>query len=301
MTSTNATEATHSSFQECVQTLNTHADYQVLQRLQARTQFNPATTPAKSHLLCVIDTETTGLDTEHCEIIELGYQLIEFDSNGQFYRVIASQNWLNEPQAPITKEVTQVTGLTDADVKGQHINWTEVEQQLQDVTLFVAHNAAFDRPVLERYSEVFVPKIWGCSVSQIDWLAQAHVGSKSQEFLCWKIGQFFYDAHRALDDVQALSQLLACPIGNSQTTAFSHLLKAVRQSKSLVKATGAPFEVKDHLKSRGYRWNGAEKVWQKVLEDANLADELAWLAEQQTPNPNVIKLKATDTFSVRAK
>lgn len=290
----------NNSIQQCIELLNQSGDYQVLSNLQPVTEFNPATSN-NTHKVCIIDTETTGLDTDSCEIIELGYQIIEFDSEGNFYQVLSAQNFLNEPEGEISAEVTQVTGLTYEDVQGHSIPWQQVEQEIAEASLCVAHNASFDRPVLERYSNVFIDKIWGCSVAQIDWLNLADVGSRSQEFLCWKIGQFFYGAHRALDDVQALSQLLSCKLTDKQIPAFSYLLQAVRLSKSLVKATGAPFEIKDDLRKRGYRWNVSERVWQKVLDESRLQDELAWLIEHQTPNPNVIKLKATDTFSVRAR
>ncbi|NPA72163.1 MAG: 3'-5' exonuclease, partial [Gammaproteobacteria bacterium] len=138
-------------------------------------------------------------------------------------------------------------------------------------------------------------------VAQIDWNKLAHVSSRSQEFLCWKVGQFFYGAHRALDDVQALCQLLSVSISDEQQPALGYLLKAVRQSKSLIKATGAPFEVKDDLRNRGYRWNAAAKVWQKLIDDAQLQEDIAWLIDHKTPNPTITKLKATDSFSIRAK
>lgn len=284
----------------CAEQLNQSEEYQVLARLQPKTVFNEPT-PNNCHRICIIDTETTGLDTENCEIIELGYQVIEFDSSGHFYRVLCAKNFLNEPQGEISAEVTRVTGLTLKDVQGHQIPWEEVEADIAPVQLCVAHNAGFDRPILERYHELFIQKIWGCSVAQIDWTNLADVSSKSQEFLCWKIGQFFYSAHRALDDVQALCQLLSLPISDTQQPALSFLLNAVRQSKSLVKASGAPFDIKDELRSRGYRWNVSERVWQKVIEDARLQDELAWLIEHNTPNPTVIKLSATDSFSIRAK
>lgn len=288
------------SLQQCAEQLKQSDDYQVLEKLSAKIVFN-SPTPDNCHRICIIDTETTGLDTDVCEIIELGYQIIEFNSDGNLYQVLSSQNFLNEPKGEISAEVTRVTGLTMDDVKGHSIPWDIVEKEISEVQLCVAHNAGFDRPVVERYSDVFVNKIWGCSVAQIDWTNLAHVGSKSQEFLCWKVGQFFYGAHRALDDVQALCQLLSLPISDQQRPALSFLLQSVRQSKSLVKATGAPFEVKDDLRTRGYRWNVSERVWQKVIDDALLQDDLAWLIEHNTPNPTIIKLKATDSFSIRAK
>ncbi len=286
--------------QNCTEQLNNSPDFQVLQRLVPEESFNQSP-PAQVHKICVLDTETTGLDTSRCEVIELGYQIIEFDSNGNFYKVISKQNFLNEPNESISAEVTQVTGIKDADVKGHKIDWELVAQEISNVDLIVAHNASFDRPIVERYHKVFATKVWGCSVNQIDWLKITGVSSRSQELLCWKLGKFFYDAHRALDDVQALTQLLSESIGEKQQPALSYLLPVIRKSKSLVKATRAPFELKDALKSRNYRWQPSAKVWQKVIDEADIKNELAWLIDNNTPNPDVIKLKATDTFSVRAQ
>lgn len=294
------TDSTPQQLQACAEQLTQSGQYQVLSKLAAKTQFNSPIDDRPLHKVCIIDTETTGLDTQVCEIIELGYQIIEFDSHGHLYRVLSAQNFLNEPNGEISAEVTQVTGLTLADVKGHRIPWDTVAADLADVQLCVAHNAGFDRPVLERYDPVFITKIWGCSVAQIDWQNLAQVSSRSQEFLCWKVGQFFYGAHRALDDVQALCQLLSQPISTEVRPALHYLLQAVRQPKSLLKATGAPFDIKDALRSRGYRWNANERVWQILLDEPKLPAELAWLIEHNTPNPKVIKLSATDSFSVRA-
>ena len=57
--------------------------------------------------------------------------------------------------------------------------------------------------------------------------------------------------------------------------AFHFLLNAVRQQKAFIKATGAPFDVKDDLKVRGYRWNAADRVWKKIIDASQQEDELA--------------------------
>jgi DNA polymerase-3 subunit epsilon len=288
-----------SLFEDCAEALKQSNDFQVLRRVQPQDEFNTPTENAL-HTLCILDTETTGLDTAECEVIELGYQIIEFDSNGKLYRVLSKQNFLNEPTGEISAEVTQVTGITFEDVRGHHIDWEIVANEIQTVDLIIAHNAGFDRPVVERYHEVFKTKVWGCSVNQIDWQTLAGVGTRTQEYLAWKVGHFFYDAHRALDDVQALTQLLTCPISNPPQPALGFLLPEVRKGKTLVKATGAPFDLKDDLKSRHYRWNAKARVWQKVLDDEALEAERSWLLEAGVSHPDIQKLKATDTFSIRA-
>lgn len=286
---------------QLAQQLEASGRYQVLKKFEPVSQYLADTPPAACHLVCIIDTETTGLNTDSCEIIELGYQLVEFDSNGYFYKVVCAKNFLNEPEGEISAEVTQVTGLTLEDVKGHQIPWDEVAVDMAQVQLCIAHNAGFDRPILERYHACFVDKVWGCSASQIDWFHLAKVGSRSQEFLCWKVGHFYYDAHRALDDVQALTQLLSQPISDNAQPALSFLLKTVRQQKVMIKATGAPFDLKDALKQRGYRWQAQARVWQKVFDASEQEAELAWLLDHQVHSPDIRKLKATDSFSIRAQ
>lgn len=283
------------------QQLEASGQYQVLKKFQPIAQYLPSNPDITRHLVCIIDTETTGLNTDSCEIIELGYQLVEFDSQGNFYQVICAKNFMNEPQGDISAEVTQVTGLTLEDVKGHAIPWEEVVADISAVQLCIAHNAGFDRPILERYHACFVDKVWGCSASQIDWFSLAKVGSRSQEFLCWKVGHFYYDAHRALDDVQALTHLLSQSISEQQQPAMHFLLQTVRQQKVLIKATGAPFELKDDLKQRGYRWQPQQKVWQKVFDASEQEGEMTWLLDQNVRSPELIKLKATDSFSIRAQ
>ena len=47
----------------------------------------------------------------------------------------------------------------------------------------------------------------------------------------------------------------------------------------LVEATNAPFEAKDALKARGYRWQAAARIWQTELPDQQEDEERAWLRD----------------------
>ena len=45
-------------------------------------------------------------------------------------------------------------------------------------------------------------------------------------------------------------------------------------------ATNAPFDAKDKLKARGYRWSAEQKVWSTRIGDSKaLEAEFAWLKE----------------------
>ena len=63
---------------------------------------------------------------------------------------------------------------------------------------------------------------------------------------------------------------------------LQQLLSTARQTTVIVRAIGAPFDAKDELKSRGYRWDGGDKGhpkhWWREVSSQELAEEKAFLA-----------------------
>jgi DNA polymerase-3 subunit epsilon len=127
---------------------------------------------------------------------------------------------------------------------------------LQPANLVIAHNAAFDRPFLERRFPVFVDKPWACSKGQVPW-AEEGLGSVKLDYLLSQFG-FFYDGHRATSDCRAVLYLLSLKLPRSGQAIFPLLLGNARQRVIRIWAHEAPFECKDLLKQRGYCWNGGE-------------------------------------------
>lgn len=254
--------------------------------------------PENLKTVAIIDTETTGIDTESCEIIELGYMLVNFDSKGRFYDV-KRFNQLNEPSEPISEEITKVTGITNEELKGQSIDWNVVLSDMEKADLIVAHNAGFDRPVVERYLDIFTQKRWGCSMAMINYLDLFDVGSRSQEFLLFKVAQSYYSAHRAIDDVNALSFLLHQKAPDERPL-FRHLLDTVNQKHFIVAAKNAPFDDKDALKSAGCRWNSSSRVWAIKTTEGNLESAKAKIqAASPSCSPIVTQINSKDLFSIR--
>jgi len=46
-----------------------------------------------------------------------------------------------------------------------------------------------------------------------------------------------------------------------------------------VDAVGAPFDAKDFLKYRGYRWDNVKRYWSRSLYQDQWEDERAWLED----------------------
>lgn len=58
---------------------------------------------------------------------------------------------------------------------------------------------------------------------------------------------------------------------------MKRLLENARVRDYKVWALGSPFDSKDALKERGYRWNAERKVWGGTVAQATLEQEKEWL------------------------
>ena len=126
------------------QELEKSADYRVLRRLVPRDVFMPVPNGEQTKVGVVLDVETTGLDPKKCEVIEMGMVKFAYLADGRMTHVIDNFGALNEPTNPIPPEITDLTGITNEMVAGQHINASAVSAFVADANIVIAHNASFD-------------------------------------------------------------------------------------------------------------------------------------------------------------
>lgn len=271
------------NFEEMADQLTAHPDYKVKRRLVPILNFGPATGGPTKRVL-ILDTETTGLDSRSENIIELAMLAVDLDlQTGQLVGEVEVYEDFEDPGRPIPPEITKLTGITSKDVQGQKLDEAKIKDMVERADLIVAHNAGFDRPFVENRLEVFEHKAWACSFAGIDWKAQG-LGSAKLEFLCSELG-WFYDAHRAQVDCHALLRVLSSPLKSSAETkplnGLQQLFKSAENARTVVKAFGSPFETKDKLKARGYRWDAEARVWYTAVKSAEtLETEAAWLKSE---------------------
>ena len=255
--------------------------YRVLRKLAPRPAIEPPAGMKVRQGLFVV-TETTGLDPERDEIIELAMVPFTYGLDGQVYAVGEPFQRLREPGKPIPPEITAITGIDDAMVAGQRIDPDEVAHFAAQASLVVAHNAAFDRKFLERFCGTFNTKAWACSMSEIDWAAEGYEGTKLA-YLATGAG-FFYERHRATQDCLAAIELLARVHPRSGRSGLAQLLERARQPSFRIWAENSPFDLKDVLKVRGYRWNGegtgSPRAWYIDVDDAARDAEVAFLKNE---------------------
>lgn len=264
-------------FEALAQQLEQHPDYKVLRRLMPLHLITPELAGQKMCKGVVLDTETTGFDVENDRVIELGMLLFEFDPvSGAIHQVLEVFDELEDPGFEIPPASIAVHHITDDMVRGKRIDDARVAGFLKNVDVVIAHNASFDRPFVEARWPVFETLNWGCSIKDIDWREEGF-GSAKLEYLLSTQG-YFYEAHRAETDCWALIALLNQVLPQSQQTALLALLEKLNQAQQKVYAINSPFETKDMLKARGYRWSPDLRCWSRVLASApDMQQELSWL------------------------
>lgn len=274
--------------------------FKIIRPLMPRESYSDTLPSEKLLKAAIIDTETTGLDHETDKIIELGIVIVEYcPETGQFYRVLDTYNELEDPGMPISPESTKIHGITDDMVSGKRIIDSDVEHLMSDVGLIIAHNAAFDRGFVESRLPIFQEKAWACSLAQIPWKDEGF-STASLEFLAYRFG-FHFSAHRALDDCIALLEVLQSELPESGVKVFKILLDNARQTDFKLWALNAVYGMKDKLKERGYKWDGAH--WHITVTKEDLEHEIDWLRLEIYGN-NTFQLKqekmtAYNRFSIK--
>ncbi|MBY3021443.1 3'-5' exonuclease [Rhizobium leguminosarum] len=290
------------SDEDMARALEESGNYRILRKLVAR-PIASVKRPGFSRLGVILDTETTGLNHRSDEIIEIGAVAFTFNDDGAIGDIVGIYGGLQQPSRPIPPEITRLTGITDAMVKGQLIDIQSLRTLIEPADLIIAHNAGFDRPFCEAFSKIFTGKAWACSVSEIDWSARGFEGTK----LGYLVGQagYFHEGHRAVDDCHALLEILDREQHDGESP-FTELYRASQRSRIRVFAEHSPFEMKDHLKARGYRWSdgsdGRLKSWWIEVGEEDLNDELSYLRSDiyrwAEAEPPMVRLTAFDRFKL---
>lgn len=280
-------------------------DFHLLRRVPPVAQWNLDPTASDIRRAVFVDTETTGLDHESDEVIELALLPFEYERvTGRIVRVdeAGALSALRQPSFPIPEESARVHGITDADVAGKAIETEAVRAVIEPAQLIIAHNAAYDRPMVEKLWPIFQQKHWACSFVDIDWKAEG-LGSAKLDYLLMKAG-WFHDGHRALSDALATVFLLTLPLPGTGRSGLKALLDCARRPLWAVRAEDTAFEQRAALKARNYRWDDGEgkrrKAWWILTDDPQ--GEIDWLEAEIYKAPTdipVIKMPATMRYSAR--
>jgi len=200
---------------------------------------------------------------------------------------------------PIPEAITKLTGITDDMVKGHQINVEEVDSYLKDVDIIIAHNAQFDRAFFEIIFPTITPKPWGCSMYDIDWKNEG-ISSHKLEYIAYKYN-FFFEGHRAITDCLAGIHILSQESLISKQPVLKQLLESALAIRFRLWATNAPYESKDLLKTRGYRWsmnqNDKQRAWFIELMEDQIEEEINYLRSEIYNSSINIPIEVFDAYS----
>ncbi len=296
---------------DAIEHLQQSDQYRVIQRLNPPERYWQGE-PKTARIGIVIDTEATGLDTIKDKIIELGFVAFEYDAaSGLIYNILYTYDAFEDPGEPLSDIVKQITGISDAMLTGQQLDEDDANTWLKKADLIIAHNANFDRQMLERRLPIVKQANWACTFNDIPWQDE-DISSLKLDYIAYKLG-FFFDGHRAVNDAQATLHLLSKALPNSGKLAMASLLAGARVSSQRLFATAAAFDKKDDLKARGYRWladftyqqHGKKKkgVWSISVAEADIEAEQQWLTDTiyngKAAQFSCTNINAKDRYSVR--
>ena len=274
--------ANASDLEKWAAALEASDDYRVLRKLRRPLTEQRELRPDE-RLAVIVDTETTGLNVHKDQAIELGMVAFTYGEDDAVLSVIDTMSGFQAPSEPISREITELTGITNDMVRGMAFDVEAIERFIAPASLVIAHNAAFDRPFCERISPIFADKAWACSANEVSWRSLGFDGTK----LSYLIAQagYFHDGHRALDDSIALFQVLISPSPKNKIYPLAALLDSARKTRYRIHFE-APYELREVLRRRGYRWNAGTDAqigrWHLEVPEASLATELDFLRSKHS-------------------
>jgi DNA polymerase-3 subunit epsilon len=262
--------------------LSRNGELIILQRFHGGVRSEPALPGEPRRRLLFVDVETTGLSPERDRIIELAAVLVEVAlERGTLTAHLRTSSWLEDPGQPLPPEIVALTGIRDGDVAGRALPEVEIRSLFAVADLVVAHHARFDRAMcVARFPWLRAPSMppWACSVAQVDWRGHGHRHSDLQSLA--RDHGFFFAAHRATLDVEALIKLLGMRSDTPDApTYLAELLADAQRPYVGVAAAQTPPEASEELRERGYRWSRRAGHWQRALPAARAEAEIAWLRQ----------------------
>ena len=208
--------------------------------------------------ILILDTETTGLDENNDEVIEIGCILFHVTSRS----VLSQLSFL----LPVSINNAQHINGISVEVSNISQPWEmgmDFFLKLVDsCDIILAHNAAFDKKWFGKGQLPNLNKNWICSLEDINWSFKKNLKSRpSVTDLALAFNIPVWNLHRALSDCYYISEVF------KKIENLENILIKATEPKYLYKAL-VSYEDRSLAKNAGFRWNSpVQGAWTRKLSE----------------------------------
>lgn len=215
--------------------------------------------------ICIIDTETTGLDTTKNKVIEIAavfYNIptrsILSQASTLLYSTENTAYDINKIEVDSLKKVP-----TDIQVHSELL----IKSMILKADALIAHNAEFDKKFLEAivdFQPIIKHKKWICTKNDVIWPIRKGVPLNLVS-ICVALCVPIVNAHRALSDCLLLVNAMQC------MDDIEYFLDKSGKDRIIYYAQ-VSFDQRQLVKDAGFSWDNINKVWYAKLTMEQASD-----------------------------
>ncbi len=229
-----------------------------------RSGISPAIQPAEAapgdaaRTLLIVDTETTGLNPQLDQCLEVG--VILFDVPGR--QVLAQQSFLLPVQTNAAEAINHIPASATQLPQPWRPALDYLQSLLDAADVLVAHNAAFDRQWFGLGHLPSTDKRWLCSMEDMRWPADRQLRMRpSVRDLALAYEIPVWAAHRALTDCIYLAEVFR------RCDDLEQLIERGLEPRQLMRAQ-VSYDDRHLARDAGFRWNEPVKgAWARRLSE----------------------------------
>lgn len=222
--------------------------------------------------LAFIDVETTGTNPRSDRIIEIG--IIRVEKN----KITDTLNSLINPQAHIPEQITQMTGISRAEIEQAPIFEEVIGKILEmlDDSIFIAHNARFDYAFIKnefaRYETKFNAKV--LCTARLSRKLYPHLGRHNLDSIINHFNIECANRHRAYDDAKVLWDFYQIILHDHKEDKIKKALKPILKTPSLPRYLKSK-DFDNLPESPGlYVFSGADGITLYIGKSVNIKDRV---------------------------
>lgn len=219
----------------------------------------------------IVDTETTGLELENAQVIEIGAILYSLRHQTTIQQTSVLLPAGDNPAEKINR--IKPAALATLSPSVTELGVTTILEMARMADVIAAHNAEFDRkwfgsagnngvllPNLVDASDNLLP--WVCTCNDFEWPYQTRPGQSLID-LALAHGIGVYANHRALTDCQLLATLF------DRMDNLQEMFESALRPKARFVAV-VSYDNRELAKQAGFKWFSERKSWERMMppEDA---------------------------------